>query len=632
MLSFLYPAFLIGAIAAAIPVLLHLLRNEQAPELRFSAVRLLREVKVEHTQRRRIRDWLLLVLRASALLLLAVAFARPYFGGARVAGGEAAVIVLDRSASMGSGRAWHNAREAVLAEIARARSSEALALVAFDDRPDVIVAPTFDRGALRAAVGRVQPGIGGTRYQSAIARAVSVLDEADAARGRIVLVSDLQGTLADARITVPALVALDIQAIPGGAGNIAVLAAHRTGDGVVATVRNDSRSTRQIRLRLEADGRMMAEAPVDLPPLQPVDVRLHATVTRDHLRVTLVDPDPGGLTADDSRALQPDADARTRVLVVSAPEDSFYLDSALRAADDASAFDVVGASVAGLMASLAQQQLPDVVFLVGARGVDRAGRDALLRYVRNGGRLFVSAPDGLNEPGFVPLLDGLSVSLPRADDPVLTLAAVEARHPLFSRLGPVAGAMGAARFTRAWRVRASGWDVLARFNDGAPALLERGIGSGRVVFFASDVNRGWNDFPLQSAFVPFVHEIVRYLGPDRVSREFTPGTLPEGSQPALGFVTLSNGQVAAVNADPRESDGGRMTAAQFSSAVRHRGDRRLDAGAARRRAQAVEEQQSFWRYGLMLMFVTLVAEGLVSGLPRGIFARPASQAVSEKRV
>jgi hypothetical protein len=78
---------------------------------------------------------------------------------------------------------------------------------------------------------------------------VSVLDEADAARGRIVLVSDLQGTLADARITVPALVALDIRAIPGGAGNIAVLAAQRTGDGVVATVRNDSRSTRQVRLR-----------------------------------------------------------------------------------------------------------------------------------------------------------------------------------------------------------------------------------------------------------------------------------------------------------------------------------------------------------------------------------------------
>ena len=42
-MSFLYPAFLIGALAIAVPVVLHLLRRDVAPEVRFSAVRLLKK-------------------------------------------------------------------------------------------------------------------------------------------------------------------------------------------------------------------------------------------------------------------------------------------------------------------------------------------------------------------------------------------------------------------------------------------------------------------------------------------------------------------------------------------------------------------------------------------------------------
>ena len=67
-MSFLYPAFLIGALAIAIPVVLHLLRREVAPEVPFTAVHLLRRAPVERAERRRLRDLILLaarVIRAS---------------------------------------------------------------------------------------------------------------------------------------------------------------------------------------------------------------------------------------------------------------------------------------------------------------------------------------------------------------------------------------------------------------------------------------------------------------------------------------------------------------------------------------------------------------------------------------
>ncbi len=616
MLSFLYPAFLLGAAAVAIPLLLHLLRNQEAPELRFGAARLLRGVKVEHAQRRRIRDWLLLALRAAALLLLAFAFARPYLPGRQTASGRTAVIMLDRSGSMAPAVVWNRARAAALAAIDRAARGEALALVAFDDRADLLVGPTFDRGSLKAAIDRLKPGLGGTRYQAAMSRAVSVLDEADDLTGRMVLISDLQGAPADARAIIPESITLEVSGVAAPVENVAILGARRTAEGVAVTLRNDGASARRVRLRVEADGRLLSEQTLDLAASQAFEAVIRTSAAAGPLRVALADPDASGLTADDVRYVDRAGTERLRVLVVSGSDENFYVDAALRAADDTPEFDVTDVRAQGTAAVLAADPPPQVVFLVDLRGLDRGGREALVRFVQNGGGAFVAASDRLNEPAFAPLVEGMEISAPRGDDAVLTLASVDARHPLFKELGLASEALSGARFTRAWRLRATGWQMLARFDDGAGALFERAIGRGRVVLFASDVNRGWNDLPLQSSFVPFVQQIARYLAPGRDPREYTPGTLPAGAPAEPGVVQLASGRRVLVNVDPRESDPARMTTAQFAGAVKHRGVRRADREGARRRAQAAEQGQGFWRYGLLLMFGTLVAEGLVGSRRR----------------
>lgn len=614
MLSFLYPAFLAGAIAIAIPVLLHLLRNQQAPELRFSAVRLLRGVKVEHTQRRRIRDWLLLALRAAALLLLAFAFARPYLPGRESTAGRAAVILLDQSASMAPEVVWQRARSAVLGVIDRAPKGEALALVTFDDRAEVLTGPTIDRAALRAALDRVRPGMGATRYAAALSRAVSVLDEANDPRGRIVLVSDLQGTLADARATVPEGVQLELLGVGGALENVAILAARRTAEGVAATLRNDG-AARRVRLLLDENGRERAETWVDLAAAQSIEATFQSPSARGALRVALAEPDPSGFTADDARYLQAAEAERIRVLVISAAGEDFYLDAALRAGN-APDFDVASIRPQEAAVALAREPVAQIVFLVGVRGLDRGGRDALARYVQNGGGLFVAASEAANESGFAGVVDGMDVTAPRGDDAVLALASIDGRHPLFKALAPLTAALSSARFTRTWRMRAPAWQTLARFDDGEGAVFERATGRGRIIVFASDLNRGWNDLPLQTAFVPFVQESARYLAATGDPREYTPGTLPAGTPRGVGPVRLPTGRTVIVNVDPRESDPARMTPSQFAAAVKHRGGRRVDPEAARRRAQAAEAGQGLWRYGLMLMFGTLVAEGLVASRRR----------------
>ena len=100
-MSFLTPLFLVGASAAAIPIVLHLLKREPEARVKFAAVKLLRHAPVEHTQRRHLRELLLLAARVAALLLLALAFARPFFTSSAALGSAGVTIVaLDTSLSL----------------------------------------------------------------------------------------------------------------------------------------------------------------------------------------------------------------------------------------------------------------------------------------------------------------------------------------------------------------------------------------------------------------------------------------------------------------------------------------------------------------------------------------------------
>jgi hypothetical protein len=158
-LRFLSPLFLIGLAAAAVPIAIHLFRRQAEPVLPFGTVRFLRRVPIEHARRRRLREWLLLALRTLALVLFALSFARPYLADTRAAQtGPVTVIAVDTSYSVSAPRQVERARALARQAISDARADRALALVAFDERASVVVAPTMDRAIVRAALDRVAPG------------------------------------------------------------------------------------------------------------------------------------------------------------------------------------------------------------------------------------------------------------------------------------------------------------------------------------------------------------------------------------------------------------------------------------------------------------------------------------------
>ena len=231
-LAFLSPWFLLGALAVALPVVLHLRKQDTAPAHAFAAIRFLRRAPVEARRPRQLRDLLLLALRVAALALLAAAFARPYIRGEDAVGGIT-IVAVDTSFSMGAPGRMAKAKDAALRAIGAASAGDRLALIRVDDRATVLAEPSLDRGAARAAVATLTAGSGGTALTPLWSAATRL---AGAAKGRLVLVSDLEveypaGAIADG-------LTLDVVDVGGPVENLAVGPARREADALVAEVTN----------------------------------------------------------------------------------------------------------------------------------------------------------------------------------------------------------------------------------------------------------------------------------------------------------------------------------------------------------------------------------------------------------
>jgi hypothetical protein len=608
-MGFLTPLYLAGAALIALPIILHLLRRDVAPPVPFTAVRLLQKSPVDRSRHHRLRDLILLAARVAALLLLAASFARPYVAGAP-ATGSTTVIAVDRSFSMAAPERFARAR-ALARQAVDEFPAERIAVVAFDERADVVAVPGSAADA-RAAIAALEPGFGGTRYASAFDKVAELV--VNDATARVVLVSDLQRGGLDDGAVLPEGIELIVRDAGAAATNLSI--SNAVVDGAkrraIATVRNYGTALRAADVRATIGGQETVKR-VSIPAGGAADVAFDAPGDPRTLKVAVDDAD--GYAADNERFGVTETRALPRVLIVAggpASANGFYLSRALQAeAEEGADFDV-RVVTGGALAALPPQEVAglSVVMILSTQGLDRRVGETLRAFLAGGGGLFVAAGPDVDPSVLSTLLEWRPAMTPRDARGGGSLAATDLRHPIFRPFDAVAANFGQVAFSRAWLIDAgSTWRVVARFTDGAPALAERPAGSGKVLLFTSDVDRRWNDFPLHPAFVPFTQEVARYLGarPPAVSA-YLVADVPPGIAAKPGLVQ-SNGRTVAVNVDARESTVDRVAPAEFQKLVT-----RASAASqprAERLARETEGHQNYWRYGLMLLLATLVVEAFV---------------------
>jgi hypothetical protein len=538
-LTFLAPLFLLGLLAVAVPVIVHLVNRERRNAIAFPSLMFLRRVPFRSVRRQRIRHWALFVLRCLALALLALAFARPFLdrqaGGAGVAGAgpRELVVLLDRSYSMAYGDRWSRAAAAAERAIAGVGSADQASLVLFDHEATAAAGPTGDVGILRAALQSARPGAGGTRYSPALAVAQQLVDRSERPRREVIVISDFQRAGWDGqdlpRLSAPAtLTTIDVG--DSTTANVLVTGVDVTRDArdgvdraVVAArlARKGARPIPDARVTLSLNGREVEAKRAALPAsgataVTFASVAVPEATTRGTVRVS-VPPSEDRLAVDDVFHFVIARAQVVSVLILESPSApvarTLFLPRALGIGDRPT-FRVIQRRSDRVTAADVDEAR--VVILHNAGMPSGAVGDRIRSLVRGGGGLIVA----LGEHNGGRALSGASELLPGTVGEIVdrsaerggSLGSLDRGHPaLESFRGTRSGDFTSARYLRYRSLTPTPTDaVLARFDDGTVALAERRVGDGRVLVFGSTLDGYWNDLPVQPVFLPLVQSLVRH--------------------------------------------------------------------------------------------------------------------------
>jgi len=730
--EYLNPAMLIGVGALAAPVIIHLIYRLRVRRVVFSTLRFLKVVTAENARRLRLRDLLLLILRAAALALLALAFARPFFPGGAVSGGperESAdvVYILDDTFSMtyheGGRTRLEHARDAVRRRLGELRASDRAALVRVSEPAAPAVALTGNFGAVRSAAEATVPATGHHKLLPALTAAAKVLAESSARVRRIVIASDLQKTSWE-----PLAVE---EAVSSGAlevGGIEIAVEGFDADGVNAApvevrplskvwmpsrptvfgVRVANFSPRRMDdlvVKLVLRERVVAQKSVSVESGSSVALRLPARLDRAGEfsgRVELVTGD--GLAVDDVRYFAASMPERLDVNIVQEEikrhsrryfDETYFLQKSLdprTSREDEPAGPFTVRVVEGRKLTAGDLERVPVVILAGVQSLGERAAEDLEKYVSSGGGLLIFLggtrragadlgadylPDAKtyevllwNEgQGILPARPGRAVG--KLGDPgrYFSVESVRESHPVFGIFAAEAHAAGGGgrsglanvRIHKAFSLNQEDVSrrevsVLAQLDNGRPLIVEKPHGAGRVILVATSASADWSDLPKRKAYLPLVHQMVRYLasGGRAARREFdvddlvsfTPPELPEGatvrvddpdgSELAVGLeparasvpgiytarVTASGSEAlryAAVNLPLAESDLRSVRASEIASALSAPG---TAEGEAAERQLRIDENSSrelkarapYWRYLVFTVLGVLLLESLVSNV------------------
>ncbi len=149
-MQFLAPMMLIGAAAVTVPVALHFFYRARYKPLPWAPMKFLKEAIEQTSRRLKFQEWILLALRCLAIILLALAIARPGLDTASSAGSTEtidAVFVFDTSYSMA-------ARDGEKTRIERAKEAALAVLETLPNKSSVQVFSCADRATLLGPVSR----------------------------------------------------------------------------------------------------------------------------------------------------------------------------------------------------------------------------------------------------------------------------------------------------------------------------------------------------------------------------------------------------------------------------------------------------------------------------------------------
>jgi len=570
-MTLLAPALLLGLLGLAVPVVAHLLGREPPKPIRFAAMRFLTATEQSVTQRKSIRDWPLLLVRLLLLALLVLVLARPSStdetGVAVVGEPHDAVVLFDASRStqlrVDDRRVLEHALERVEALLASMPAGSRVGLVTTDPegpREEPSADPSVVSRALEAWIAEGGPRPGAWTMVEALPTATALLQDVEGDRPRVIYavgdatargLASLPAAAEGGALVVP-IPALDPEILrpehvaieelrsepapeldPRALRIQAVLRRHPP------SVPGDAAPERKVSVVLQVGDSEVARTTVVLPFDEAVPVEFTHTLLDEAgsvpAMVALELPDDP-LPSDDTRHLWISADDSIEVVIVNgdpselrAHDEIWFLGTAASANDEAQRLRLHSLAPDQLEARVREKGAQafadvDVLVLANLRAPSPAITPTIVERVQAGMGLWITVGDRVQAEAYNARFDALLPLRMREAVRVGTapgrtaaraegLAPADLSHPAFRGLRGDLGLTG----TRARRIMLLEPDpqrpqeVALSFTSGAPALLTRQVGAGRVALLTTTIDRDWADLPLRPGFVPMISSMLGYL-------------------------------------------------------------------------------------------------------------------------
>ena len=668
-MAFLNPIFLLGAIAAGVPLLVHLVRRTRAPRIQFPSLMFLRKIEQKTIRRRKLRNLLLLLIRCAALLLLALAFARPFFTGSTPvsASGDhnSTVILVDGSYSMRYGDVFNRVRQSARNMINDAASGDQLAVVVFSKSYQVLMPLKPDLAEATTAVNQMQPGLDSTDYLQAIQAADAILKDAGRGQHRIYLISDFQDAGWN-RSAPPVKLSSDVKLFPidvsdPKAANLAVIGvdsdavvyAQKYAGKVVARVGNFStEDADDVTIEFKLNDLPVERKPLRLGAGGSQNVEFTGFNVPEGSNRASVEITGDTFTLDNKYFFTIKRENQSRVLAIDTASrgrsESFFLQQALAAGENNQyALTVKSAG------SVNPSELDtSSVVIVNDAAISEGLAVSLKGFVERGGGLIIAAGKHTDASDFN---RGLGAIAPAQLGETVqsrgyaVMSQVKADHPVFGAFAR-SGRLTSTRVYGYHRATGkAGTLTLAALDDGSPIIVEGSAGRGRVLMITTTLDTAWSDLPLTPMFLPLMRQMLEYLGGREsaaayiIGQAFTTAADKDGSLPAIdspggkrvddirknssGEQSLDAGEIGfyrlryrdrdafvAVNLDTKESDLGKLSVDELIASVSPSAD---DVAAQSTKlpvltAEEKEAKQRLWLPLLLTVLLLFVAEAIIA--------------------
>jgi hypothetical protein len=512
---------------------------------------------------------LLLALLALALARPAIlSNASDVFGQSKVTG----VIILDNSESMGmsdgTAARFDKARRAAESALDSMPVGSATAvLFASDVVQAAIPEPTFDLNLARRALREAPLTDRATDLFPALQKALDTLKERLAIRREVYLITDgeaagwrqlaeIQRALERTKSEIKTHVILvneheeknlGVSELRLASGLAPVNQPLRFEAKVTNYGKNEARNT---RVSLSIDG----EAPVDefnietLTPGATRNVTMFARLRSEGFHSVTASIPQDRLPADDRRTVAVRAIREVKVLLVDGDpgneardSEVFFLRNALTPIAPEAAADYFIKTTVMAATELSQARFDDFdcVILANVSDFSDATLNDIQSYLRRGGGLMIFPGDRVNASFYNGQLFKRTKVLPAELGPARGQADQDEKFFTFQEKGyenpivsiwndPASGKLSSARFFKVFDLRlepatnapagpatglsdAGPSQIVLRYQDSAPAIVERSWGLGRVVLFSSTADTAWNDLPVRLAWVPLLYRTLGFV-------------------------------------------------------------------------------------------------------------------------